>query len=231
MTMGISNLTTFTASAVLTLFAGPGCGRAAPAESKEVLVPAGAFIAGADCRLDKVEPGCDRSFRDSRSLVFLDAFYIDRNLVTRDEYKLCVQAGACADIHLRRNAANYANPEVKQYIVGLALVPYERAQDYCGWFNKRLPTPDEFERIARGTDGRIEPWGTEESPCSGSQFTLSCLTYMGPAGARSVAFNQQWVEGGLLRGTFEFAFEAQRPLPFAYFRCARTAQARGRSRE
>lgn len=208
-------LATFASSALLTgLAAEFGCGGpAAPvSDLSEVFVPAGTFIAGADCHAARVEPGCDRSVRDRRSSIALDAFYVDRELVTRDEY-------GTPD---RLWRPQFADSEANRYIEGLAIVTYEKAQAYCAKLGKRLPTPDEFERIARGTDGRVTPWGTQESPCLGSQLTLGCLAYAGPVGVRSVAHLPQWVDGGFVYGgyhTFE-AFKGAEAAAYA-FRCAR----------
>jgi hypothetical protein len=223
MTMGlrVSALTLSGAAAA-------ACGGRVSAESKEVFVPAGPFLAGADCGPSRVEPGCDRALFDRRFEVSLGAFYADRDLVTRGAYEACVRSAACATDDLKP-APLFVDPEAGRYLEGLAYVNFEKAENYCGRLGKRLPTPHEFERLARGTDGRTVAWGDGRSPCPGSQLTLACLTYEGPAGARSVAHLPQWVEGGFVYGGM-FAFEAfQGADGAAYaFRCARTAdQSRG----
>ncbi|HVV83672.1 MAG TPA: SUMF1/EgtB/PvdO family nonheme iron enzyme [Kofleriaceae bacterium] len=184
---------------VVALLALIGCGSrgAAVAESQEVLVPAGPFRAGANCTpYEPHDVGCD-GVRERRAIVTLHAFYIDRNLVTRDEYARCVRAGACVDdVEPPREPFQLGGfqSSAAEYYNRLAKVRHEQAQAYCRWRGARLPTADEFERVARGTDGRTHPWGNARTPCDDRElFSLRCLTYKGPAGARAIDHNAQWV--------------------------------------
>lgn len=87
--------------------------------------------------------------------VALDAFWIDQNEVTNAQYGRCVAAGACApsgskDDHLFNGDAQ---PVVR--------VDWYSAQNYCQWSGARLPTEAEWEYTARGSEGRVYPWGDD----------------------------------------------------------------------
>ena len=87
--------------------------------------------------------------------VTLDGFWIDQTEVTNAMYTKCVNAGAC-----RPSQCNDSNFNGNQQPV--VCVDWNQAKTYCEWVGRRLPTEAEWEKTARGTDGRIYPWGNQE---------------------------------------------------------------------
>ena len=116
------------------------------------LVPAGEFTMGSDTDSDP---------RNQAHTVYLDAFYIDTYEVTTAHYADCVTAGVCEPPHFTKSyfrASYYGNPEFENFPV--IYVDWMMARTYCEtWRGARLPTEAEWEKAARGTDGRSYPWG------------------------------------------------------------------------
>lgn len=127
-------------------------------EDAMVAVAAGAFWMGcndSECLSD------ESPFRQ----VTLSAFLIDRTEVTRAAYDSCVDAAAC----LQPGSGEFCtSDEMKANPV--TCVSWQDAADYCSWTGKRLPTEAEWEKAARGTDGRIYPWGGVDPTCSSANF-------------------------------------------------------------
>jgi len=123
------------------------------------LVPAGPFWMG-----------CDGENRDDCELnqlpyrqVTLSAFHIDRTEVTVGDYRACVNAGVCtAPASLDPNCA-WLLPDHEKH--PMTCIDWFQSQDYCGWQGKRLPTEAEWEKAARGADGRTYPWGEADLSC------------------------------------------------------------------
>jgi len=84
--------------------------------------------------------------------VWLDAFWIDQTEVTIAQYTRCIQSGACQpDDCQNANEPNSTRPAT--------CVDWLQAADYCRWVGRRLPSEAEWEKAARGSDGRTYPWG------------------------------------------------------------------------
>lgn len=116
------------------------------------LVPAGEFIMGSD----------DEMARDAQPAhtVSLPDFYMDLYEVTRVRYKDCIDAGTCSD---NLNIPNFED-YFKDSNFPMSGLNWEQAKAYCEWRGARLPGEAEWEKAARGTDGRTYPWGEEYDP-------------------------------------------------------------------
>jgi serine/threonine-protein kinase len=103
-----------------------------------VLVPAGSFLYGED-----KEPAS------------LPAFYVDKTEVTNQSYAAFCQATGRA-----------LPPDFPQDKPGFPVVKVtmQDAKDFAKWAGERVPTGREWEKAARGTDGRAFPWGDEKDP-------------------------------------------------------------------
>jgi serine/threonine-protein kinase len=138
-----------------------------------VLVPAGPFAMGPD-----------------RRSVRLDAFYLDRTPVTNQAFWSFVSvtgyrpAGRDAERFLH-HLRGRLSPSLEQHPA--VYVSWDDARAYAAWAGKRLPSEAEWEKAARGTDGRKYPWGRAEPSAARANYgkTQSGTTLVGayPEGA------------------------------------------------
>ncbi len=135
------------------------------------LVAAGPFLMGSTAtQIDRVH----QSYGGERSLyepeypqrsVHLPAFWIDRTEVTQSQYKAFVDATDRAPSVVDYDWAKAFNWDseqgppagIEQHPV--VLVSFDDALEYCEWAGKALPSEAEWEKAARGPDGREYPWG------------------------------------------------------------------------
>lgn len=112
------------------------------------LVPAGEFTMGSEISQEVVRQ------------VDLGDFYMDIYEVTNAAYKLCVDARECPKpliTNSHNRTSYYGNSRYDNYPV--IFVDWMQAKNYCEWRGANLPTEAQWEKAARGTDGRTYPWG------------------------------------------------------------------------
>lgn len=132
---------------------------AATLDSRVVEIPAGEFLMG-----------------DEGRKVYMDAFRIDRYPVTNAQYKRFVEATDHSPPRHWKDG-NYPAEKAAHPVVH---VTWHDAIAYAEWAGKRLPTEEEWEKAARGIDGRVYPWGDwEEDPCNTWEANIGDTTPVG----------------------------------------------------
>ncbi|HVA48756.1 MAG TPA: SUMF1/EgtB/PvdO family nonheme iron enzyme [Pirellulales bacterium] len=138
------------------LAAGDGPLPSPPADrtANMVLVPAGKFLYG-----------------DDNEEIELPAYYIDRYEVSQAEYAQFLRYVRASGDHTHCNPdeppdkdhtpLNWGRPDLTDPRFPVVGLDYWDVYAYAGWIGKRLPTEQEWEKAARGSDGRLYPWGED----------------------------------------------------------------------
>jgi len=127
-----------------------------------VTIPAGKFLMGNPEGKGRADEWPQRS-------VYLEAFAIDQVEVTNERYMAFVTTTG------HRNPPNPYGTGPLLSANGIEQLPVVQttwydAKAYCAWAKKRLPTEAEWEKAARGTDGRLFPWGNEPATSKRANF-------------------------------------------------------------
>tara|TARA_Y100001936_G_scaffold118412_1_gene115853 strand:- start:4591 stop:5391 length:801 start_codon:yes stop_codon:yes gene_type:complete len=140
--MGFKKLLTLFISAILFLFSSAQAQEKAPAGM--ILIPEGYFQMGTFSGNNDEKP---------MHFVYTSSFYIDKYEVSNKDYQLFMEATGHPE-PIFWDDPRFNDPE--QPVVG---VSWHDAMSYSKWKGRRLPTEAEWEKSARGNDGRLWPWG------------------------------------------------------------------------
>jgi len=191
----------------LALVGGALVWRAPVQRAEMVSVPGGSFRMGCN---ERVDLECFKNEKPARD-VEVAAFSIDKTEVTVSAYQNCVNAGRCSEPGtgiFGAGSCNWGAPVREQHPINC--VDWHQALAYCEWAGKRLPTEAEWEKAARGTDGRKYPWGNGAPSCdkaifsgcgSGTQAVGDRSSGASPYGALDMSGNvYEWTAGEYAEG-------------------------------
>jgi formylglycine-generating enzyme required for sulfatase activity len=125
-----------------------GSTKISPVDQMEMMyIPAGNFMMGNDAETNE---------RPAHT-VTLDAFWMDKFEVTNAQFQNCVNEGNC---DLPKSLEYFDKEEYQNHPV--VFVNWYRANRYCEWAGRRLPTEAEWEMAARGPNAWTYPWGDDK---------------------------------------------------------------------
>jgi len=168
-----------------------------PELSPLVEVPAGPFTFGSDAGEDDEAPS---------QQIELPAFQIDAFEVTNADFRQFVEAtGYVTDEETRGGPGwrAYAEGKDRNPVVK---VSWNDAVAFCEWAGKRLPTEAEWEKAARGADGRAYPWGNDWDPAkvNGKDYGLRGTAVVGSFGDGASPYGVQDMAGNVWEWTADW---------------------------
>ena len=201
--------------AIALLFAPPAPAAPVDPPAGMILVPAGPFTMGREGGPPDEAPP---------HTLTLPAFWIDRTLVTQADFARFLNANGSRgprgeryfdeedeDARIHRKEGRWAaDPGFERHPASEASL--RGAAAYCAWAGKRLPSEAEWEKAARGTDGRLYPWGNEP-PSPRTSHTARHHGDAAPAGSLpgGASFHGVLDMGASLS---EWTRSARRPYPY-----------------
>lgn len=188
---------------------------AALANEDMVAVPAGVFTMGTDDGPQDERPA---------HRLTLPAYRIDRYPVTNEGYAQFLNANGAYNARKER-LYDHDDADARIHRAGdrwTADKGYERhpvvevtwagARDFCAWKGKRLPNEAEWEKAARGPDGRRYPWGNQPPDARRAQFSAA-FNETAPVDAFAAGASPYGALG-MAGNAWEWVSSAYRPYPY-----------------
>ena len=203
------------ASGLLVLASSPVCAADRVRHDAMVAIPAGPFTMGRNDGPDDERPAHN---------VHPGSFSIDRLPVTNADFAEFLNAvrlsskskertfdhdDADARIRLVREIWTADQGYERHPVVE---VPWTGARDYCAWRGKRLPTEAEWEKAARGTDGRRYPWGNDPPDATRARYGMR-YNETAPVDGRRPGASPYGVLD-MAGNVWEWVSSAYRPYPY-----------------
>ena len=147
------------------------CQNAKPEQNEMVEIPAGPFLMGEDS---------GRASNQPQRVVYLDGYYIQKTEVTSSQFLEFLKETGYQVIGWQTSISSEGKLPATRVL-------WRDADAYCAWLGLRLPTEAEWEKAARGADGRTYSWGNDWNPdfANGAQSGLNSVQPVGsyPQGA------------------------------------------------
>lgn len=190
-----------------------------------VPVPGGKFPMGTSegqaANLAEREGVSDFASEAPAADVSIPGYYISRHVVTNSQYAEFVRAtGHRVPFALDSMSQPYSwilarrRPPAGTDDFPVVLVSWYDAAEYCRWFGGRLPTEAEWEKAARGTDGREWPWGNQWDPARCNTSEGPPPLGMLPVGRFSPDGDSPYQAADMAGNVWEWCSSVLKPYPY-----------------